>query len=153
MVPLPRHITDIPYLVWRDQHSDLTLTLKVKQPVILPAKWVNLGISENCNLIQAKALRKSSKQRRGVLFYSKKEEVRSRCFEQRSPWRIARFQGGDGFPLADFGQFPLAGLVAGVGGRNLPSSGWGSKEGTPSGWECKVRFFLLGSVTEWSGSV
>ena len=26
------------------------LTLKIKQPVILPEKWIHSGIAENCNL-------------------------------------------------------------------------------------------------------
>lgn len=51
------------------------LTLRLSLSVILPAKWVYLGIRENCSLRHAscdKTIGKSNKQRRGTLFYGEK---------------------------------------------------------------------------------
>lgn len=82
-------------------------TLKVKQPVIWPAKWICLGIADELQFGTHKlwwTIGKSKDQRRGMWLYEEEEEG-GRLLWTRVHCRKLRVQGGDGFSSAELGCF------------------------------------------------
>lgn len=84
-------------------------TLKVKQPIILPEKWVYLGIAEELQFGTHKlwqTIGKSGDQRKGTLLGREKEEVGRGYFKgKKAHWRKVRVQGGDSVSLAELWYF------------------------------------------------
>lgn len=86
-------------------------TLRVKQPVILPSKWVYLGIAKELQLGHASCDKTVWKLERN---YGEEEEAGGTALNG-SHWRKVRVQGSYGFSLAECDVFLLAKLVAGRG--------------------------------------
>ena len=59
----------------------------------------------------------------------------------------SKHSGDNGFSLAKWQNFLLAGFVAGQKG-SLLSSSWNGNVAVLLVWECKVYFFLLGYVND-----
>lgn len=86
-------------LLAEERQSYMVLTLKIKQPVFLPAKWGYLGLAVElqfgtCKLWQT--ISKSGEQRRGIRLYRGKGETGRGCFRHESIGRGRE----DGFSLA-----------------------------------------------------
>ena len=80
-----------------------SVNLKLKLPVILPAKWVYLGIAETCNPAQASyghITGQCKKERRETLFLGKVGEV-GRVVLKESPLEKSRASGDGGFSHAE----------------------------------------------------
>lgn len=119
------------------------LTLKAKQPVIFPAKWVYLGIPEELQSKTGKPWQSTGKsrgKRRSKLLYREKETSRSggavlngSPLEERRKSRVVTVSH-----WLDCGIFSLAVLVGGEEKFFFPPAGVGEK----------VGLFLLGSATD-----
>ena len=118
-------------------------TLKSKQPVIFPAKWVYLGIAEELQSKTGKPRQSTGKsrgKRRSKLLYKEKETSRlggailnGSPLEERQKFRVVTVSH-----WLNCGIFSLAELVGGEEKLFFPPAGVGEK----------VGLFLLGSATD-----
>lgn len=86
----------------------MVLTLKNKELVILPAKWIYLGIAEELQCGTSKlwlTVGKSKFRGKGLAFREEKEDDEKGRMED---------QGVNGFSLVECGSFSLAGLFPGA---------------------------------------
>lgn len=114
------------------------MVLKNKQPVILPVKWIYLGIAGIAiqdKHATAKTIGTSNKLRRGTLFYEGKRGLWGGHFAWKTIGGKRSVQGGDRFLLGE--------LLGKVG--HLPSSCWSCK----TVWTCNVRMSTPIEVWNW----
>lgn len=122
-------------LISTSLHKSKVFTLKVKQPVVLPARWVYSEIAEDCNSQDASCGKPwASPETKGeeCYFMDKRRKLREPALKE-SPLQESKSSGWDAFSLAELWYF-VTGRVCCWARRNFSFLCWSSKLG----------FFLLG---------
>lgn len=138
------------FLLWTAFAEPITLSGKIKLPLILTAKVVLFRNSKNCKrfYFTNKIMGRSVEQGRGILFYKWKGKSGGLLRTKKIHWSKLGVWSIVAFHWLNCDSLLLAGCVAGAGeGEKFSSSCWYSKVIHI----CKLYLFLLGMSWHWMG--